>query len=204
MGSTIYECVNSFRINKNLNVEIIQLHGSMHDVPIELNLNDLIRKMRIYLTGSYFFLTAELFVDDKKIKDAIFSDSRILCTLERHKKLTKAIVGVGSFSTTKTQTNYYLNYLNESEIKKLDEKQVVGNVSLVFYDINGNIIENSSLNSRKISINTENLLTIDNCIGVATGIQKAKAVLGAIKAGILKTIIVDDQLFEELYKLFYK
>lgn len=203
-GSTVYECVNTFKINKNLNVDIIQLNGSIYDAPIELNSNDLVRRMKNYFSGSYYFLTAELIVDDKNIKDAITRDSRILGTLEKHKKLTKAIVGIGNFSTVKTETNYYWNYLKENEIKELNEKKVIGNISLVFYDIDGNIVENLSLNNRKISISTENLLAIDNCIGVATGIQKAAAVLGAARAGILKTIIVDDKLFEELYKLYIK
>jgi DNA-binding transcriptional regulator LsrR (DeoR family) len=206
-GSTVYECVNSFKINKNLNVDIIQLNGSIYGAPIELNSNDLVRRIKNYFTGSYYFLTAELIVDNKEIRDAITKSSRILSTLEKHKSITKAILGIGGFNPNKIGDNYYWNYnyywdyLKENEIKDLEEKKVVGNVSLIFYDINGNIIDNSSLNERKISISKENLLNINNSIGIATGVKKAASVLGAIKAKLLKTIIVDDKLFEELYKI---
>lgn len=209
-GSTIFECVNSFKIYKNLDVDIIQLNGSIYGAPIELNSNDLVRRIKNYFIGSYYFLTAELIVDNKKIRDAIISSSRIQGTLEKHKTITKAILGIGCFNPNKIgdkyywDYDYYWNYLKESEIKELEEKKVVGNVSLIFYDINGNIIDNSSLNDRKISISKESLLNISNNIGIATGIQKAASVLGAIKAKLLRTIIVDDKLFEELYKIQYK
>ncbi|MCL5071773.1 MAG: hypothetical protein M1308_12910 [Actinobacteria bacterium] len=201
-GSTVYECVNSFKINKNLNVDIIQLNGSISGAPIELNSNDLVRRMKNYFNGSYYFLTSELIVDDKNIRDAVIRNSKISDTLDKHKTITKAIVGTGSFDPDKNGSRYYWDYLKENEIKEFVEKQVVGDVSLVFYDINGNIIDNLSLNDRKISISIENLLRIDNCIGIANGIQKATSILGAIRAKLLKTVIVDDRLFEELYKLY--
>lgn len=202
-GSTVYECVNSFKMDKNLNVNVIQLHGSISGAPIELNSNDLVRRMKNYFKGSYYFLTSELVVDNSKIRNAIIKDSKISKTLETHKNITKAILGVGAFCPSRKESKYYWDYLKENELKELEEKQVVGDVSFIFYDMNGNIIDNLSLNNRKISINKKNLIGIENCIGITSGSYKATSVLGAIRAKLLNTIIIDDKLFKEIYMLCF-
>ncbi|MCL5985109.1 MAG: hypothetical protein M1371_00915 [Actinobacteria bacterium] len=201
-GSTVYECVNSFKIDKDLNVNVIQLHGSISGAPIELNSNDLVRRMKYYFTGSYYFLTSELVVDNKDIRDAIIKDSKISKTLEIHKTVTKAILGIGAFGPNKNESKYYWDYLKEDEITELIKHKAVGDVSLIFYDINGKIIDNLPLDERKISISKKTLLGIDNRIGIASGIKKAASVLGAIRAKLVNTIVLDDKLFEELYKLY--
>ena len=201
-GSTVYECVNAFKTDKNLSVDIIQLNGSISGAAIEFNSNDLVRSIKNYFNGSYHFLTSELIVDSKGIRDSIIKDSKISNTFKIHKTVTKAIVGIGAFNPSKVETTYYNDYLKEKEFIELTKQKAVGDICLLFYDLNGNILDNLSINNRKISIAKKDLLNIENCIGIVSGVEKASAVLGAIKSKIIDTLILDDKLFEELYKLF--
>ena len=70
-----------------------------------------------------------------------------------------------------------------------------------FIDINGNEC-NTSLKDRTLSINLEQFKKIPKKITIASGIQKAYAIIAAIKGGLIDTLIIDSRLGTELLKIW--
>jgi len=72
----------------------------------------------------------------------------------------------------------------------LSQQNAVGEFLTYCYEINGNFCKTETLN-RTIAIPVEVIKKIPYSIGIAVGSQKAMAVLGAIRAGLINSLITD-------------
>ena len=97
------------------------------------------------------------------------------------------IAGIGAF-----QSGEFLGsrHITEAEMSLLSKQNAVGEFLTYCYEIKGNICKTETLN-RTIAIPVEVIKKIPYSIGIAVGSQKAKAVLGAIRAGLINSLITD-------------
>ena len=67
-----------------------------------------------------------------------------------------------------------------------------------YFDADGNSVEAPSLHP--VALTLDDLRNASRVIGVAGGVEKAEAIRGAIAAGILDELAIDETLAEELLK----
>jgi len=72
----------------------------------------------------------------------------------------------------------------------LHKQHAVGEFLTYCFDSDGNFCQTETLN-RTIAIPLEVIKKIPCSIGIAVGSQKAMAVLGAVRAGLINTLITD-------------
>ena len=144
-------------------------------------------------------LLAPLFVDNKKIRDAIIEDSNIKVTLKMFKKINIAIVGIGTFYPVLTSSIFKLGKLNRQEIKELKTKKVVGDVFGHFINNEGEFCS-TSVEDRVISITGPDIFNIEYRIGIAGGVNKYKAIIGALKKKTVNIIVTDDKAAKLILK----
>ena len=92
-----------------------------------------------------------------------------------------AIIGIGN--------NTAFRLLNPAFTKSDDTKQAVGDVATHFFSANGELIET---NEHTLRISANCLKNRTKKIAIAYGNDKAEAIIGAIKAGFVDTLITDE------------
>jgi len=197
-GSTICQVVNNFSGNKKIKVDVIQLNGNLSNIPIELNSSDLVRRMKDMFTGSYYFINSEAIVDNQETKNLLVENIVLKKTILLFNNINIALIGIGAFNKKSIQ-DLYINYMKNDEIMELLNKNIVGETCFNFFDSNGNIID-IELNKRTITINKNSLKNINNKIMVASGVEKTEAIIGALKAKIINTLITDSLTLENILK----
>ncbi len=70
-----------------------------------------------------------------------------------------------------------------------------------FSDINGNEC-NTSLKDRTVSIELEQFKKIPRKITLASGVEKAYAIMAAVKGGLIDTLIIDSRLGTEMIDIW--
>jgi len=176
-------------------VDIVQLLGSVGSN--DVSADEIVRRLSDSFNGKQYFLPAPAIVDNEKIKNMITSDSAITKIFEKMKQITVAIVGIGNL--TKESTFVTSGYLKQSDIDFLKKSCCIADICGRFFDKGGNVID-TCFNRRVIGIDLEQLKKIPYVIGVVSGSQKAMAILGAIRSGVLNILITDEDTALEVYK----
>ena len=115
-----------------------------------------------------------------------------------HKSVNIALLGIGAFNI-QSISKLYKDYLKLEEIIEIGNKKAIGENCLTFYDIEGKIID-TDLYKRTITISKEDLINIQNKVVIATGKEKAQAIIGAVRAKMVDILITDSQTLEEILR----
>ncbi len=168
-------------------VEIIQMIGNVGSN--DVSADEIVRKLSDVFNGKHYLLPAPAIVDNEKTRNIIISDSTIVQALKKTKQITVAIVGIGDLS--KESSFIISGYLKDNDFKLLKEFGAVGDICGRFFDRNGKACD-TCFDRRVIGIELEQLRKIPYVIAVASGLQKALAIVGALKSGVLDVLITDE------------
>ncbi|NDJ36450.1 MAG: sugar-binding protein, partial [Chloroflexi bacterium] len=102
-----------------------------------------------------------------------------------------ALVNLNSLDARKSSLTD-AGYLTRSEYSEITEAGAVGSVCAVHYDHNGQMLD-SPLTHRLIGVTAETLQSIPLTLSVVGGQDKAQAVLGAIRGGLINCLVTDDE-----------
>lgn len=198
-GNTIYNTINNIKSNKNIPITVVQIMGAALKNNPQIDGIDLTKQFANAYGGTYHYLYAPLFVKDKDTREKLISDPYIGDTLSLAKRATVILTSIGSINSTISNSawNAYINSYTQYE---LQSNGVVGHIGGHFYDINGKQAD-VELNKNIIGIDLEDFIKIPNVVCVAGSEEKAKALLGAIRGGYIKTLIADDSAALKILEL---
>ena len=109
-----------------------------------------------------------------------------------------ALVGVGTPAADATIV--HMGYLNPADVRGLRERGVVGDILGQFFDADGNVVE-LPIHDRRIGIELSDLMHIPKVVGVAGGLHKAQAILGALHGGFLDVLVTNELVAIRLLEL---
>lgn len=137
------------------------------------------------------------FFDYAATKDAMWRERSILRVLAAQRRASVALFSVGSVAGGIPSRVYANGYLERTDFQALDNAGVVGDVCTVFLRADGSS-DKIDLNNRASGPAHETLRTIQTRICVATGLNKVPAILGALRAGLITDLILDEVTVEGL------
>jgi DNA-binding transcriptional regulator LsrR (DeoR family) len=88
-------------------------------------------------------------------------------------------------------------YVGEEHLPRLVESGAVGDMCGIYYSRDGEIIK-SGLENRMIVASIDQLKAIDCLVAVACGEDKAAAVLGALRTGLISALFIDQDMAEQI------
>jgi DNA-binding transcriptional regulator LsrR (DeoR family) len=197
-GSTIYEVVNAVRRQRGVRNDVVQIIGGLGQVEVNLRADELTRRVAETFGGKCYLLYAPALVESPAIRDAILSDSSVRQVREIAKAADIALVGIGAPSESSILVR--AGYLNKHDIEWLRQEGVAGDICCRFFDAWGKECH-IELHERVIGISLEDLKNIQRVVGVAGGIEKAKAILGALRGSLIDVIVTDLATAEEVLRL---
>ena len=120
---------------------------------------------------------------------ALREEPTIQQVLKQACAVDQALVGVGT--PTADATIVHMGYLNADDARGLRERGVVGDILGQFFDAEGKVVE-LPIHDRRIGIDLSELTRIPKVVGVAGGLYKAEAILGALHGGFLDVLVTNE------------
>ena len=195
-GTTLYQVALHLKHKPVNHVHVVQLKGGVSYSAVPTYASEIMHRFgRAYGTIPHD-LPLPAIVGNAVVKETIEADRHIKKLLEMGKQANIAVYTVGE--ALSDSLLFRLGYLNEEDLKILSAR-AVGDICSRFYDESGKIC-NERLNQRTIGIELDELRKKEHAILVAGGINKVKAIRGALRGQYANVLITDQHTAQLLYE----
>lgn len=189
------------RMKKYKDVKIVPTAGANNppeDADEEYRMaysNYLIDGVAGILKVNAYQIMAPLIVADKQVKQKFMEEPSVSRVMELAKSADAAFFGIGTMDQNTTVLN--TDIIPKGEYDRLKQKGGVGEILCHIFDEEGKLVEDEFYD-RLVSISFEDLKKIPIRVGVAYGEEKRKAILGALRSGMVNVLITDMETAEYL------
>lgn len=170
-------------------LKVTQLMGSLSSVTTPSSAEEVGRNLAKNLNAQFIPFFAPVVVSNQKVRDSMLEEESIAKTLKMARSADIALVGIGSRTSASSEMVFSEFKLTKAERDQIYDRYA-GDVAARFYDINGQILS-SKMDKRVVGLSLTEIGAIPRVIGVASGAEKVQGVMGAARAGLLDTLIVD-------------
>lgn len=143
-------------------------------------------------------LFCPLVAESKELRDAILKDSNMSTQLSRAAQVDMAIISIGYVHLD--MPLHRLGFCSKSDIDVLIKSGAVGEMITSFYDLDGKIVK-SDLDDRIIGLSIDELRKVPTTVAISGGLEKTRALLGALRVNCLDVIITDQKTAEAILQL---
>lgn len=194
-GTTLSSVVPYLKPKLLPNMKIVQLNGGAAKSTFSTGSVALLEKFSKAFSSDQYLLPVPSIVDSAAIADAIMTDSSIEYALNLGIESNIAVFGIGNVSHNSVL--YKGGYFKEGAYDELIAKKAVGDICSRYFSVDGQIVD-KDLNSRTIGLKLEELRKKEFSIAIASGVEKAESVRGALNGGYANTIFIDEELAKKI------
>jgi len=178
-------------------LDVSMLHGGVGRGGPGIQGHELARHLAsLHPHSRVHYLHAPVLVDSPDIKAAMLRDGSIRGALESAAACEVALVGIGTLDDSAPLIRDH--HISPRDRKRLLDAGAVGDTSTRFFDAGGEPVH--VLDGRLISIEWDTLQKIPLVIGMAAGLEKRAAILGALRAGALDVLVTDESTARAVLK----
>lgn len=197
-GRTLFEVVSSFPNNSAICIHVTPLIGGIGDMAPFFQVNELARRMAEAYGGSYRFFHVPAFTSDVATHKALMKTQEVERVSSLWNKLDLAIVGIGHVEFQQMSSMFFGDHISPGTLAQLEAKGAVGDICGRFFDIRGKpIVPMAGV----IGIDLYQLQSIPRVIAIAGGLEKVRAILGALRGGWVKTLVTDTATAREVLRM---
>ncbi len=197
-GWTIYQVSSNMMKHACIrNVTAIPLCGGTTDLEKKIYVSEISRNIAEAYNGAPLFIPLPAILQSNEIKEAICRDTNIGSLFEKMRTTDIALFTVGSFG--EENILYRGGYINDASMKRLIQKNAVGDLVAHFINEHGEICDDE-LDDRTVSIELEQFSKIKKKVCIATGTQKVRALLGVLRKGYVDVLITDENTIRNVLK----
>jgi len=169
---------------------VVQIVGSVPTLELDVNSMELVRRVADCAGGPVYPLHVPLLVDSQEMADALRRDPHVHKTIDMFDRLTKAVVGIGSWTASGSTVRAALPAAFASE---LDAAGGVADICSTVLDADGRELQVEGLSGRFIAISLQQLRAVPDVVAIAGGAAKAPAILAALRSGLIHRLITDEE-----------
>ena len=189
-GRSIYELVNRIEpVGGTMGLTVAQLMGNVGPEVVRDDAIELCRELAQRFMGTFIALSVPVHVDTAQMRDVLMHHEHISRVWKLFDMMDMALVGIGSL-----QDSMFIDrkMLNAEDIRKLLQRNAVGEICGRFYDAEGQECD-TDYRDRVISIGLKELRGIGEVIGVVANAEsRVDAICAAAKGGMIKTLLIDE------------
>ena len=190
-GHTINGMFASLSKTPRPRLGILPLMGGWNAAYPHLDANTLVRGMAEKFQSTGYPLHAPALCDNSESRRTLLLNDTVRATTERWDHLDAAVYGVGAPGMLRTSSFAWTGSDDAAIAREFSELGVVGNILGHLYDVRGNIVEHE-WTERLITVSTEQLEHTPTSIGLLSGDDKVRALVGLARSGLSTLIITDD------------
>lgn len=184
-GRTLTATVEAFDARPGS--DVVQLAGGIDADRTEVGGVELVRRMAEKTGGRAFPLLAPQLVRSPAVAENLRSDPSIAQSIQQYPRLTVAVLTIGSWSPANSAA--YDTFSSEERARLLADG-AVGDFFGIPFTASGDIVD-PHLQDRAIGITADELARVPEVIALAGGADKADAVAGVLRSGLVSTLVTD-------------
>jgi DNA-binding transcriptional regulator LsrR (DeoR family) len=189
-GTTVQSTIEAIEDGEVNNLRVVQLLGVLGSTRHAYSGQALVERLARKLGGEGIYLYTPFLVEHEDTAKFLRNDQSVQDAISLGKKADIALLGVGS-TIPEFCSLFQGGHISQNDLDTIRNAGAVGDVSGQYFTINGELAD-VDFHKRVMGINFEDLLNIPIRIGVAGSMEKAKAILGAIRGGFINILITDN------------
>ena len=199
-SSALLRLVDAIHPIKRLKAEkVIQIVGGIGNPAAQSHATQITTRLASLVGADPVLLPAPGVTASSAARLVILGDGYVRSTMEQFRRLTMAIVGIGTLEPSYMLHNSGNTFAGD-ELSDLKQRGVVGDICMRFFDAEGQIVD-SPFDERVIGITLPELKAVPHVIGVAGGARKTATIHGALVGGWVDIFITDKFTAERLLSL---
>ncbi len=198
-GTGVFETVEALRRHILPSLRVVQFIGAVSSGNLSIDGPEVARLAAMKLGAEYRYLNAPLIVPTQALCESLLSQPSVIETLALARQSDIAVVGIGSTDAT-VSSLLRAGYLTPDELNAVAATGAVGDVCARHFDIEGYELD-IDINRRVVGLSMADLRVVPEVVGVARGIRKATAILGALRGQLIDVLVTDDDTAREVLRL---
>ncbi len=170
-------------------LKVTQLMGSMSSVNTSVSAEEVGRNLAKNLNAQFVPFLSPVVVSNSKVRDSLLEEESIARTLQLARSADVALVGIGSAGSSSSEMVFSEYKATKTERDSL-VSEYAGDIAARLYKKDGTPLS-AKLDARVVGLTLDEIRKIPRVIGVASGAEKVLGVVGAARAGLIDTLIVD-------------
>jgi len=197
-GSTISAVSRHLPKKLTTNSQVVQLNGAGNDHTSGVDYSgEILRRFGEAFSAQIQHFPAPAFFDDPQAKTLLWKERSTQRVLELQRRADLALFGLGSTDAEVPSQVYAGGYLSVEEIADLRAEGIIGDVATVFYRADGTW-EDIPVNQRSSGPGLDVIRSIPRRLCVVSGYRRLEALRGALAAGVITDLIIDDKTARDL------
>ncbi|WFU12112.1 sugar-binding transcriptional regulator (plasmid) [Rhizobium sp. CB3090] len=189
-SQTIFKMVENIHPQKSAQAKyIVQTLGGMGDPSVQTHATQLTTRLARLTGAEPKLLPVQGVTSSREAKLLMMADPFVRETIELFGAISVAIVGIGAVEPSELLARSG-NIFSSRELADLADAGAVGDISLRFFDGKGRPVK-TPLDERVIGISLDELAKVDRVIALAGGEKKTAAIAGALRIGVIDTLVTD-------------
>lgn len=144
---------------------------------------------------NHYIMPAPLLVSNEHLAEQLMQENPIKKIAEMVPHSTITVIGIGALNEQATLVKE--GYLNTNDIEIFKSMGAAGDLLSQFYDKNGAVLD-FALHKQLVSTDIKQLKSLNHVVGVASGLEKREAIIGALKGGYIDVLITDEAVAKSL------
>lgn len=192
-GTTTSAIASQLRPRDLTGVTIVGLNGGANHRTTGLPyVGNILHRFATAFRAEEQMFTLPAFFDNPRTREAMWAERSTQHVLQVRASSRIAVFGVGGLGSELQSHVYASNYLGAEDLEELKSHRVVGDVCTVMLREDGTW-RDIGFNARASGMSPHELRRIPKRICVVSGISKAAAVVGALRAGVATDLVIDDE-----------
>ena len=171
-------------------VSISMLSGFVTGTIASMKATHIIEKFAEVYAAKGYVMPAPLLADSEETARVLLSDSNIKYVMDRCLEAQTVILTIGGRDLRNSRLTDFGTY-SLSTYNQITSSGAEGDIAGRIFDIEGREIR-TNISNRIISIRLDELKKKRNKIGIAVGKNKSRAILGAVRGGIINRLYTDE------------
>ena len=171
------------------NLGVIPLLGESSNPRLHSRMNALVEQMADAVAAEPRFLFYPVTVESKGLHNRIVKEPALVEINESWDSMDWVFLGIGATPPTAGMAVY----VPENALPRLEREGAVGDVCCRYFDADGEFVR-SPFENQIIGVSVDQLRSAGRVVAVVAGNEKARAVLGALKTGLIETLFIDQAL----------
>ncbi len=197
-GITLWELVQALPAHSYPHLRVVQCLGALGgshpcDTPA------IVRRLAEALGAQSYYLHAPLIVESEEIAQRLREERMIREVLDLARRADLLLVGIG---TTESEISSLKRsgFLSEEDLAWLRGQGVVGYLCARYLGLDGRPIP-TPFDQRTIGLTLEEIRQIPRVFAVAGGTLKARAILAALRSGLIDILVTDKGAASEALRI---
>lgn len=188
LGRNASEVANFFRPSQNIGCTFVSAMGGSPYLGESINPNEICGIFAANSGGVARPIYAPAYVESKRVRNVVLNQDAVRQSLQMAKTADLAVIGIGT--TNDDSILIQAGCLSLAEAHRLREFNVVGELLGNFFNEDGLEVD-SDIRERLIALSLKDLRQIDKVIAVASEKDKSRAILAALRSGVIRVLVAD-------------